>query len=170
MNIKNLIVASILAIATTVAPVATFGADLSISQPVIDTTIYSQIVNFDGPYAGLGVINSNGTNVAVASVGYDVRYDAFIAGVEAFGTLDNAPVLGIDIKAGVAVTEDLALYGIVGYQKNTGTDVDSNAFGVGADLAITDNIYVTGSYKQVYDFGTFNNRDDQFRIGVKLAF
>lgn len=169
MNVKSLLIAAMVTMTAVATPMAAFGADvpLPLARPEVFT---SQVVNFDGPYAGLGVIYSDKEYVPVASVGYDLRYDALLFGVEAFGTLEESPTVGVDVKAGVVLTDDFAVYGIAGVQQNTGTDVNSNSFGVGADLAITETIYVTGSYKQVYDIGTFDNRDDQFRVGVKFAF
>ena len=171
MNIKNLFAIALVTASAFAAPMA-MAADLTAPVPFDrPETFVSQSVNFDGPYAGVGVIYSNKNYTPVVSVGYDLRYDAFVVGVEAFGTVNSAtPVLGADVKAGVAVTEDFALYGLVGVQTNTGTGVNSNSFGVGADLVLTETVSLTGSYKQVYDIGTFNNREDQFRVGVKFSF
>lgn len=153
MNIKNIVAAALIAIATISVPLSTLAFD------------------FNGPYAGVGVVHStNGTTAPTILAGYDHRFDFFILGTEVFSTIENTPVLGVDVKAGVVVTEDLAIYGLAGVQRDTGKTKNSNSFGIGADLALADGIALTGSYKQVYDLGTFNNRDDQFRIGLKFSF
>lgn len=168
MNIKNIIVAAFASIALMAAPV--MAADLT--SPAINPVFVSQVVNFDGAYAGLGVVHSKttGENVALASIGYDLRSDIFIVGVEGSATIEKTPVLGVDVKAGVAVFDNVAVYGIVGAQRDTGTNVDSHSFGVGADVALSEAVYLTGSYRQVFDFGTSNLTDEQFRVGVKLPF
>lgn len=166
MKIKNLAIATLAVIAGLAAPAASVASDLFLDRPAI-----SQSINFSGPYAGVGVVHStNDTTAPVVSAGYDYRYDFFLLGAEVFGTLENSPVLGVDVKAGVVATDNLAVYGIAGVQRDTGKAKDSNSLGVGADLALTDGIALTGSYKQVYDLGTFNNRDDQFRVGLKFSF
>lgn len=168
MNLKNILAATLTSVALLAAPVA-MAADVFV--PNTNPIYVSEVVNFDGPYAGIGVIHSQANGIVpVVSVGYDVRFDSFIVGGELFATVEATPVLGVDVKAGVVVTDNLAVYGIAGVQKNTGTNVDSHSFGVGADLALNETVYVTTSYKQVYDFGTWNNRDDQFRVGVKISF
>lgn len=169
MNLKTIIAATLTAVALISAPVV--AADV-VSTSAVNSPVYvSEVINFNGPYAGIGVIHSQ-TNgiVPVVSAGYDFRYDAFLLGGEVFATVESAPVLGVDVKAGVVLTENFAVYGLAGLQKNIATNVDSHSFGIGADYAITENVSLTGSYKQVYDFGTWNNRDDQFRVGVKVSF
>ena len=171
MKIKNIIAATLVTFASIAAPMA-MAADVKAPVPYVASDIYIvENVNFDGPYVGAGVIYSNNTYTPVISAGYDARFDAFIVGGEVFATVNGeAPVVGVDVKAGVVVTENLAVYGIAGVQTNTGTGVNSNSVGVGADFAFTENVSLTGSYKQVYDFGTFDNRDDQYRVGLKVSF
>lgn len=178
MNMKNIIAATLIAVSALAAPMA-LAADLNGPSALnAPETFVSQNVNFDGPYAGIGVIysNTNETVSPVISLGYDVRNDFLIVGAEVFGTIDDeftTPTVGVDVKAGVVVTDNLVIYGIAGVQTDI-SDGDfvnkKNSFGVGADFAVTETISITGSYKQVFDLGTFDNRDDQFRAGVKVSF
>lgn len=167
MKFKSFAIAALAVIAGLAGPMASSNA----SDLIFDNPVLTQSVNFNGPYAGVGVVRSNsGANAPIVSGGYDHRQNFFLVGVEVFSTVESTPVFGVDVKAGVVVTDDLTLYGIAGVQRDTGKAKDGNSFGVGTDLALADGIALTGSYKQVYDLGTFNNRDDQFRVGLKFSF
>lgn len=179
MNIKNLIVSSLVVAAAIAAPFAAYGADLApVPYPTIDRGAIVEVVNFDGPYVGISGTTLLDSNVYTPqlSVGLDKRYGAFIVGGEAFATVnlndeDNAqtiPTIGFDAKAGFAVTDNVAVYALAGVEVNTDTEIARNSIGIGADIAITPDVYVTGSYKQVTDLGTFDNADNRVTVGLKF--
>lgn len=176
MNVKSLILASIIAIASIGGAVA---ADVNTPFP-LDRPVQVEVVNaFDGPYWGIGGTTILDTNeyTPTLSVGANKRYNAVIVGGEVWGAVnvlnDGAPsieTLGFDVKAGFAVTNNVAVYAIGSVEVDPGTAVLKNAIGVGADVALNENLYVTGSYKRVTDFGTFDNPSDRVSIGLKFPF
>ena len=177
MNLKTIFAVALVAASALATPMA-FAADTVAPVPFDRPEIFAvQNVNFDGPYAGIGVIYSktDETFAPVISAGYDARFDMFIVGAEVFATIDEdiTPTLGVDVKAGVAVTDNLAVYGIAGVQTTfveNKDNVNEYSVGVGADYAINETVSLTTSYKRVFEFDSVSEPDDQFRVGFKVSF
>lgn len=177
MKLKNIMITSVVAIATALAPFAgAMAADVIAPIPFERPVIVETINNFDGPYFGIGGTTLWNSNVytPTISVGIDKRYDAFVFGGEVFGALDinkeTISTLGFDAKAGFVLTDNVAVYAIGGVEVNTTTAIARNAVGVGTDIAINEDVYLTGSYKYVTDLGTFNNPDHRVTVGLKFPF
>lgn len=176
MNVKNLFLTGILAIAAALTPMSAISADII---PLDRPTIIQVVDNFDGPYIGLGASTFWHTNeyTPTLSIGLDKRFDAVIVGGEFWGATNavgnNTPfveTLGFDAKAGFVVTDKVAVYGLAGIEIDVDTAIARNSLGVGADVAVIDNLYITGSYKKVMDFGTFDNPSDRVSLGLKFPF
>lgn len=180
MNVKNVIFAGLVAFASALAPMAAASAADFIAPVPFDRPAVVQVVNnFDGPYFGIGstTIWDSNEYTPVLSVGVDKRFDAVVVGAEAFGTInvDNnglnvVETIGIDGKAGFVVTDNVAVYALAGVEVNTNTAIARNAVGVGADVAVNEGLYLTGSYKHVTDLGTFDNADHRVSVGLKFPF
>lgn len=178
MNVKNVILAGLVAFASALAPM-TMAADVIAPIPFDRPAVVQVVNNFDGPYFGIGGTTLWDSNVytPTISVGLDKRYDAVVIGGEVFGavTVDgtNAPVLntiGFDAKAGFVLTDNVAVFGLAGVEVDTNTAIARNAVGVGADVAINESVYATASYKYVTDLGTFDNADHRVTVGLKFPF
>lgn len=179
MNVKNVILAGLVAVATALTPMAaTVAAD--VISPAVERPVIVQVVdNFNGPYFGIGGTTIWDTNeyTPTLSVGIDQRFDAVVIGGEVFGAVKvtdkNGPTIetiGFDAKAGFVVTENVAVYALAGVEVDTDTALARNAIGVGADVALTPDVYLTGSYKHVTDLGTFDNVDHRVSVGLKFPF
>lgn len=175
MNVKNLIAAGLIAIASIGGATA---ADIVAPIPLDRPVIVQVVDNFDGPYFGIGATTIWDTNeyTPTLSIGVNKRFDAVVVGGEAWGAVnvvDNAPViqtLGFDAKAGFVVTDTVAVYAIAGVEVAPDTSIVRNALGVGADVVLTDNVSLTGSYKYVTDFGSFDNPSHRVSVGLKFPF
>lgn len=180
MNVKNIILAGLVAVASVMTPMAATMAADAIAPVPFDRPVIVQVVdNFDGPYFGIGgttILDSNEYTPTI-SVGIDKRYDALIIGGEVFAGVnvqDNGKnfidVIGFDAKAGFVLTDNVAVYALAGIEVDTNTAIARNAVGIGADVALTESVYVTGSYKHVTDLGTFDNADHRVSVGLKFPF
>jgi hypothetical protein len=179
MNVKNIILAGLVAVAAALTPMA-MAADIGFPTPVDQRPTVVQFVNnFDGAYIGVGATTSWNSNeyTPVLSVGVNNRYDAVVVGAEVFGTFDIennglnfVETVGIDAKAGFVVTENVAVYALAGVEINTNTAIARNAVGGGVDFAVNEGLVLAGTYKQVTDFGSFNNADHRVTIGAKFPF
>lgn len=177
MKLKNVLITGLVAFATALAPfAAAVAADVIAPVPFDRPAIVQTVDNFSGPYIGIGgttILNSN-VYTPTISVGIDQRYDAFVFGGEIFGALNvgdqTISTIGFDAKAGFVLTENVAVYAIGGIEVDTASAIGRNAVGVGTDIAITEDVYLTGSYKYVTDLGTFNNPDHRVSIGLKFPF
>lgn len=173
MNFKTTFAAAVLAIVAMASPVAVMAADFLVA-PVPANPISRSVdaVHFDGAYVGVSGTYVGKEFTPTLSAGVDKRYDFVVVGGEVFADLekDGIKTIGFDAKAGFVLTNNVAVYAIGGIQTDRKSAVARNAIGVGADVALTDNVYLTGSYKQVYDLGTFDNRDDRVSVGLKFRF
>jgi opacity protein-like surface antigen len=166
---KTTILATIVAFAASATTV--FAGNLS--DPVIEAPVYVAAEQaWTGVYGGLSYGQTKNNDVIVLSTrdtteefgafaGYRYDMGTFVGGVEA-GTnngLDSIEgQVGLDLGAATA-------YGHVGYGRFN--DVDDTTYGVGADLAVTDNVIVGLKYTA----GDFNGADlEQItaRVGFKF--
>lgn len=180
MNFKNAFLAAVVAVASVLTPIAAATAADIIAPIPHDRPVIIQVVdNFEGPYWGVGGSTILGTNeyTPTLSVGVNKRFDAVVVGGEIWGAVNvigkDAPSvgsLGFDAKAGFVVTENVAVYAIAGVEADTQNTILRNAIGVGADVALTENVYLTGSYKRVTDFMSLDNPSDRVSIGLKFPF
>lgn len=176
---KNIFAAAIIAIATVATPVATFAADVFAPVPFDRPVIVQTVTNFDGPYFGIGgsTIVDSDVYTPTVSIGIDNRYDAFVFGGEVFAAINvdefediEVETIGFDAKAGFVLTDNVAVYGLAGVEVDTDTAIARNAVGVGTDIALNEDVYLTGSYKYVTDLVTFDNGDHRVSVGVKFPF
>lgn len=180
MNVKNVIIASLVAVASVLTPMAaSIAADVIAPVPFDRPAVVQVVNNFDGPYFGIGGTTLWDSNeyTPTISVGLDQRYDAVVIGGEVFAGVnvnDNGlnviETVGFDAKAGFVLTDNVAVYGLAGVEVDTDTAIARNAIGVGADVAINESVYLTGSYKHVTDLGTFDNVDHRVSAGLKFPF
>lgn len=171
MNTFKTIAVATMATALSLGSVAAIAADPIATLPYPETVVEETVNhNFNGPYVGIGALVVDNHAAPYVSAGVDARHDVFVVGAEVYSTVGSDPVFGLDGKAGVVLTDNVSVYGIAGIQTSTLNEIEYNSFGIGTDIALTEDVALTGSYRQVYDFGTFDHVDDQYRVGLKFSF
>ena len=180
---------------------------------------FAPIATWTGPYAGLqfgygfsGRVNSPAFSPDISNtdgwfggafVGYNLQHDMFVYGVEgdinysrftgssAGGTSESGLEGSLRARAGVAVTDDILLYGTGGLaaQRLTvnpaGTSGDTQAMigwtvGAGMDARLTDQVFGRVEYRYTdyanrnFNFGTgtasVNDRNHRVGVGIGINF
>lgn len=134
--------------------------------------------DFTGPRVETGVV-FNDTNVSKSDtqlnvgVGYDVALSpALRLGVDvtAAGPFTNNRELGISGRLGVAVTPNVLVYGKAGYANRElyNTKLDGFQYGGGAEVAVTDNLYVKGEYRRTNYENNVNGNAGLVSLGIRF--
>lgn len=128
--------------------------------------------NWTGAYVGIGVrdiLPLNNISEVQPSVyaGYDYHTGPFLVGVEAEILNHNNDFYGSLLgKAGVVVTDNVAVYGVAGGEVNLQNTTTRQWFvGGGASVAVTDNVNLDA----LYTYGV-DTQDHRVRVGVSYRF
>jgi outer membrane immunogenic protein len=176
--LKSIAVATLVA----AAPVTVLAADpLAVAMstneavPVTDTSF-----DWDGFYAGVyGVVQSSPLGGAQFGAGLDLgvnaRFEFVLVGAEVAyhglggGAGATSYLQGL-ARLGVAVTDDVVIYGAGGAGIDLGAPVETDALvGGGVELALADRISVRGQYLHGFAL-TGANPKEQVTIGANFHF
>lgn len=125
-----------------------------------------------GPYVGAkGVVNINtGKYDAAVNTGITGRNDVLYYGVDLeLGGLSKVPNINdvqVTGRAGVVVTENLALYGLAGVQTDFKTVTP--VAGVGVEIQANETVSIVGEFER--NFPTNLPTYDEVKVGFKVRF
>jgi outer membrane immunogenic protein len=180
--VKTIAVAALV----TAAPV---GAAMAADLITIPTSTQAELpiaedVGFDwnGFYAGVHGVAQNGSISGVqyglgAQAGVNAQFDFYLLGAEVAvsGLADNGTVADttsgqILARAGLFVSDNVAIYAAGGYGIDLGVPEEQDALlGGGVELAVTDSVSVRAQYLHGFPVQG-DNAKDQFTFGASYHF
>lgn len=183
---RKLQAAALTGLATTLMMGSAFAADLitvPTSAPAVEMPIYEEAgFDWSGFYAGVngGVQNTevSGMQYGVGvQAGVNAQFDFYLLGaevaVQGIGGGDPevsttyGQILG---RAGLVVTDNVAIYGAGGYGIDMGAPEEQDILaGGGVELAMTDNMSVRAQYLHAFPLEGDNHKD-QFTLGANFHF
>lgn len=144
----------------------------------------SESAGFDwtGFYAGVYGVAQNGEDSGTqyglgVQAGVNAQFDYYLLGAEVAvhglagndgsGETSYGQILG---RAGLAVTDDVAVYAAGGYGLDLGApQEDDMLFGAGVEMAITGNVSVEAQYLRSFPLSGDNTKN-QFTVGANYHF
>lgn len=162
-------------VAMSVATALMFGSITAsnAADPIVHIPTYnSQAAEtpFHGLHFGSGFAIEHNSVFPTVSLGYTVVDGNLLFGIEALATVSEVPVIALDGKLGFVVTENIAAYGLVGVEHHTATKLNRQSVGVGVDVALAENVVLSGSYRKAFEDFDIQNGADQLRFGLKFKF
>lgn len=173
----------------TLASAAPLGASLAADLITIPTSTQaelpvSQDVGFDwsGFYAGVYGTAQNGSTSGVqyglgALAGVNAQFDFYLLGAEVAvsgladnGTVGETTYGQVLARAGLVVSDNVAIYAAGGYGIDLGVPDEEDALlGGGVELGVTDAISVRAQYLHGFPVQGANTKD-QFTVGASYHF
>ncbi|MEO6396491.1 MAG: autotransporter outer membrane beta-barrel domain-containing protein [Devosia sp.] len=169
---RTLRIALLATVATAAISSASLAADLILDPPVSEPIIDNSF-SWDGAYIGglLSVQDVPGTFGAGVVVGANATADAFLFGGEIEASLlsNGTWSAQVDGRAGVLVSDSLAIYGFlgIGQHSTNGTYVP---LGVGAEVALADNLSFKAEYQFNNDLTSSAQDANVFKAGLNWHF
>jgi outer membrane immunogenic protein len=161
-----------LAAALLLAAAPVMAADLIVDIPDEEAVALSS--QWDGAYAGIGGIAYAAGSTGVGFQGIlganATVADNFILGGEIYAgpSLDSVNgfyfVGGAEVRGGFLVTEDVLIYGALGFEADTSTDV-YGTIGGGVEFAVAEDLTLDVEYKY---FDGLNTATTAHQIGLSL--
>ncbi len=150
----------ILAAALSLSAGTVLAADMPMDEPIVGDGVVTDSSGFDWDrfYATVYAVYVFGDEFTAGtgegiSLGFNGTNDAFLyggtvsAGMFQGGTMDGQYIVQGVVRAGVLVTDNLALYGLAGLGWETYDDAYYIPTGLGAELALTDNLALKLQYQ-----------------------
>ncbi|MFK4809225.1 outer membrane protein [Devosia sp. ZW T5_3] len=138
--------------------------------------------DWSGFYAGVYGVAQNGEDSGTqyglgVQAGVNAQFDYYLLGAEVAvqglagndgaGETSYGQILG---RAGLAVTDDVAVYAAGGYGLDLGApEEDDMLFGAGVEMAITGNVSVEAQYLRSFPLSG-DNAKNQFTVGANYHF
>lgn len=123
-----------------------------------------------GTTFGTGFVVEHGDIFPTVSVGHAVALDAFVLGGELLAAISETPVLAADVKLGINVANNVAVYGLVGLEYHTNDNLVRKGVGVGVDVGVSDNLILTANYRKAFVDNNVSEGAEQYRVGLKFKF
>lgn len=164
--------------AASAADMITVPTSTPVEMPVAEAAGF----DWTGFYAGVYGVAQNGEDSGTqyglgVQAGVNAQFDYYLLGAEVAvhglagndgaGETSYGQILG---RAGLAVTDDVAVYAAGGYGLDLGApEEDDVLFGAGVEMAITDNISVEAQYLRSFPLSG-DNAKNQFTVGANYHF
>ncbi|UXN69406.1 outer membrane beta-barrel protein [Devosia neptuniae] len=152
------------------------------STPVEMPVAESAGFDWSGFYAGVYGVAQHGEDSGTqyglgVQAGVNAQFDYYLLGAEVAvhglagndgaGETSYGQILG---RAGLAVTDDVAVYAAGGYGLDLGApEEDDMLFGAGVEMAITGNVSVEAQYLRSFPLSG-DNAKNQFTVGANYHF
>ncbi len=146
-----------------------------VAMPVYDSPGYDWSGFYAGVFGAAQTSAANGTQFGGGvALGVNAQFDFVLVGAEVAvlgitGPADNIYVQGTG-RAGVLVTDELAIFAAAGYGVNPVTPVENHVLvGGGLEYAVTDNVSLRAQYLHGIPI-TGGTATDQVTLGANFSF